>query len=341
MTQRTTSDDLRTVMAQLRQLAESGQREEFAGYCRAVLRQYGRNDEALMRLARFCQKQGWHGGFELFMTRLAERMPQSRAGILLTLGEHLIKAGRQRGLDYLRQAAGSAVQQAGGEAVLRRAIHAAAEYLRARDDWEAAVETFPPEVRGELYLELAGLWGTDAPERSWRAYRRGLRLRPDAWPGEALVAVALAYARRIAASEPAAAVEALLWAAERADDPRLESQAAAIAMQAGDKVQALRLSRQVARRLPNDLENLHRLVTLQAEAGEWGAVAALAPAVGVAVGRLMPWQREDYVGTLDLALEACLRTGQTAQARAVLEQARVPDRWRKDWEARLAQGGRG
>jgi len=341
VTQRNPVDALRAVMAQLRQLAESGQREEFAGYCREVLRQYGKDDEALMRLARFCQKQGWYAGFELFMIRLAQRMPQSRAGILLALGEHLLKAGRHRGLEYLRQAIAAAGHPTGGETVLRRAIHAAAQHLRARDDWETVVETFPPEARGDLYLELASLWGTEAPERAWRAYRRGLRLKPDAWPGEALAAVALAYARGVASSEPQAAVEALLWAAERADDPRLEAQAAAMSLQAGDKSLALRLSRQVARRLPNDLENLSRLVTLQAEAGEWGAAAALAPAVAVAVGRLMPWQREDYVAVLDLALEACLRTGQTAQARSVVEQARVSDRWRRLWEERLAQGGLG
>lgn len=341
MTQRATPDDLRTVMVQLRQLAESGQREEFAGYCREVLRRYGKDVEALMRLARFCQKQGWHGGFELFMTRLADRMPQSRAGILLTLGEYLLDSGRHRGLEYVRQAAVAAAEHPEGEAPLRRALQAAARHLRDREDWEGTVETFPPDLRGELYLELAGLWGTDAPEQAWRAYRRGLRHKPDAWPGEALVAVALAYARRLGATEPERAVEALLWAADRADDPRLESQAAAIALQAGDKAQALRLSRQVARRVPGDLDNLGRLAILQAEAGQWGEVAALAPAIGVAVGRLNPWQREDYAATVELALEACLRTGQAAQARTVLEQVRLPEAWRSRWEARLAAHGSG
>lgn len=331
--------DVRAVMAQLRELARSGQREQFAGYCREVLRRYGKDDKALMRLARFCQKEGWHGGFELFMNRLAERMPNSRAGIWLTLGQHLLQAGRHRGLEYVRRAAAAAVEQADDHPLLGQALATAARHLRQREDWEAQVETFPPQVRGDLYLELAGLWGPADPEPAWRAYRRGLRHKPDAWPGEALVAVAQAYARRLAQKEPARAVDALLWAAERANDPRLLAQAAAIALQAGDKEQALRLSRQVARRLPEDLDNLTRLAMLQAEEGQWGAVAALAPAIAAAVRNLNPWQREEHTPAVDLAVEACLRAGQPAQARAVLEQVRLPHAWRARWEARLAEAG--
>jgi len=340
VTQKAMPEPLQAVMLRLKQLAAAGQKEEFAGYCREVLRRYGKDDEALMRLARFCQKQGWHGGFELFMIRLSERLPESRAGILLTLGEHLLRSGRQRGLDYVRQAVAAARGQPDADAVLQRALRAAARQLKDRDDWEAAVEEFPPEARGDLYLDLAALWGTEEPEKAWRAYRRALRQNPDAWPGEALVQVAVAYARRVGAAEPARAIDALLWAAERVDEPRLVAQAAALALRAGDKDQALRLSRQVARRLPDDLDNLTRLATLQAETGEWGAVAALAPAIAVAVGRLNPWQREDHLGAVEVALEACLRTGQEAQARAVISQAGLPEGWRSRWEARLAGGSR-
>jgi len=155
LTHNAVHQELQAVMARLRQLAQEGQREEFAGYLQQVLRRYGKDDEALMRLARFCQKQGWHGGFELFMTRLAARMPSSRAGILLTLGEHLLTAGRQRGFEHLRQAAAAALEHP-DEEMLQRILRAAAQRLRERDDWEEAVEQFPPEVRGDLYLELAG-----------------------------------------------------------------------------------------------------------------------------------------------------------------------------------------
>lgn len=335
MGEKTARESLPAEMARLRQLAQEGQREEFAGYVQELLRRYGKDNESLMRLARFCQKQGWHGGFELFMTRLAARLPKSRSGILLTLGEHLLDAGRQRGWEHLRQAAAAAMAQPGDES-LQRVLRAAALRLRVRDDWEEQVEQFPLELRGDLYLELAGLWGTAEPEKAWRAYRRGLRHKPDAWPGEALAAVATAYARRVAAAEPERAIASLLWAAERVDDPKLVAQAAAIALRAGDKEQALSLSRQVARRLPEDLDNLGRLAALQAEAGEWGATAALAPAIAVAVSRLNPWQREDHVATVELALEACLRTGQEGQARAVLHQVGLSRTWREQWEARLA-----
>src|SRR5690606_9055637 len=326
LTHNAVHQELQAVMARLRQLAQEGRREEVAGCLQQVLRRYGKDDEALMRLARFCQKQGWHGGFELFMTRLAARMPSSRAGILLTLGEHLLTAGRQRGFEHLRQAAAAALEHP-DEEMLQRILRAAAQRLRERDDWEEAVEQFPPEIRGDLYLELAGLWGTAEPEKAWRAYRRGLRNKPDALPGEPLAAVAAAHARRVAGTEPDRASASRPWAAERVDDPKLVAQAAAIALRAGDKEQALRLSRQAARRLPEDLDNLGRLAALQAEAGEWGAVAALAPAIAVAVSRLNPWQREDHVATVELALEACLRTGQDAEARAVVEQVGLPRAW--------------
>src|SRR5690606_41861809 len=88
----------------MREWAQSGRRDEFADYCREIIRQYGRDTEALMRLARFCQKQKWHGGVELFMLRLAERLPASRAGILLTLAEDLLGHGRRRGREPLRGA---------------------------------------------------------------------------------------------------------------------------------------------------------------------------------------------------------------------------------------------
>ncbi|MBO8142448.1 MAG: hypothetical protein H0Z37_09800 [Firmicutes bacterium] len=328
---------LPTALARLQKLCDEGRKDEFALACRELLRVYGRNSEALMRLARFCQKRGQLEGFELFMVRLAQRLPASRSGILLTLGEHLIKAGRRRGLAHLAEACQAAGSPEAAGVVTARAVEAAAAYLAGRDDWEDAVRQFPPDVQGDLYLELAARFGPASPEKAWRAYRRGLAANPRAWPGQALAEVAAAYARRLAPSEPERAVEVLLWASERADDPHLVSQAAAVALAAGDKERALSLSRQAARRLPNDLENLGRLAALQAEKGQWGQVAALAPAIGAGIARLNPWQREEYRQAADLAVEALLRTGRVLQARTAVDQMGLPGPWRQRWENRLKE----
>lgn len=337
----THGDPLAAVMRQMRELAQSGRRDEFADYCREIIRQYGRDTEALMRLARFCQKQKWHGGFELFMLRLAERLPASRAGILLTLAEYLLGHGRRRGMDHLRSAC-QELAQAGplGEqqqALLERALRLAAAQLAARDDWDDEVKTFPEVLHGDLYLELAERWGTENPAAAFRAFRRGLKLKPDAWPGQALADVALAYARGLASHDHDAAMSALTWAATHADDPRLEAEAATIALEAGAKDEALALSRRVFQRRPDDLDNLGRLAGLQADAGAWGEVAALAPAIIAAVSRLNPWQREDYVPVVELALEAWLRAGQAAQAEAALDQIHLDDGWTAAWRRRVAE----
>jgi len=327
-------------MRQLKALAQAGRRDEFADYCREIVRRFGRDTEALMRLARFCQKQKWHGGFELFMLRLAERVPASRVGILLALSEHLLEHGRRRGLDHLREAFRPLTDADGpsakGEQLLDRALALAASYLSTREDWEDEVKTFPAPVQGDLYLELAARWGTAHPAAAFRAYRRGLRMKPDAWPGQALADVALAYAGALASHDRDAAMRALTWAAEYADDPRLEAEAAAMALEAGAKDEALRLSRRVFQRRPDDLDNLGRLAGLHADAGRWGEVAALAPAIIASVGRLNPWQRDDYVPVVDLALEAWLRVGQAAQAAAALDQLHLDDTWMAAWRRRVA-----
>lgn len=341
MAANTTGDALPNVMRQMQTLARSGQREQFAAYCREILRQYGRDTEALMRLARFCQKQKWHGGFELFMRRLAERVPGSRTGILVTLGEYLASHKMKRSIEYLRAAcealSGDTVPGDKEQQLRERALAAAVIHLAERADWEDVVKTFPAEVRAVLYLELAARWGTERPEDAFMAYRRGLRLKPDAWPGETLVHVALAYAATVAASDAGKARKALAWAADYADDPRLEAEAAAIALEAGDRDEALRLSRRVFQRRPDDLDNLGRLVSLQAGVGAWGEVAALAQAVVAAVTRLNPWQRGDYVPVVDLAMEAWLRTGEIAQAEAALKQLHIDDGWQARWRRRVAE----
>lgn len=364
MVAKTTKDVLPQQMRQLQTLAKSGQREQFADYCRELLRQYARDTEALMRLARFCQKQKWHAGFELFMLRLAERLPGSRPGILVTLGQYLLSHGIHRGLNHLRTACAAladdgpdaeAVETGGAEdagggteaaekrkELRERALAAAAAHLSHRNDWEEVVKTFPEQLQGDLYLELAARWGTDRPADAFRAYRRALRARPDVWPGRPLADVALAYATTLASGDAAAAINALLWAADYVDDPRLESEAAAVALEAGDEKEALRLSRRVFQRHPDDLDNLGRLVGLQAGAGAWGQVASLAQAVVAAVARLNPWQREDYVPVVDLALEAWLRTGQAGQAEAALRQLHIDDAWEAAWRRRIdeAKAGR-
>lgn len=335
-------DPLPEVMRQLRDLARAGNPEEFAAYCRAIVRQFGRDTEALMRLARFCQKQNWHAGFELFMLRLAERLPTNRVSILLTLSEYFFKHGLRRGIDHARtaweQLADGEGRSAAEQQLFERALKTTVDQLVGRDDWEDVVKTFPSGAQGDLYLELAARWGADRPDAAYRAYRRGLRLKPDAWPGEALAAVALAHARTLSPGDPDEAMAVLMWAANYADDPRLESEAAAIAVETGDKSEALRLSRRVFQRRPDDLDNLGRLVGLQAEAGAWGEVAALAQAVVVAVSRLNPWQRQDYVPVIDLALEAWQRTGQAAQAEAALKQLGLDESWRASWRERLSGG---
>lgn len=336
MPDRTKTDALPQVMQQLQQLAQTGQRDEFAAYCREVVRRFSKDNEALMRLARFCQKQGWHAGFELFMTRLAERIPQSKASIYLTIAQELLGQGRRRGLDYLQRAcAEAAAVGAGHDELLQRALQMAVPHLAARDDWEEAVRKFPEEVQGQLFLDLAERWGADAPQRAFRAFQRGLHVQPDAWPGEALTVVALAHARVLMSTDPAKAMRDLRWAADKTDDPRLESEAAAIATETGDKMEALRLSRNVFQRKPDDLDNLGRLAGLQAETNAWGEVAALAPSIIVAVARLNPWQRDDHAPAVDLALEAWLRTGENAQVEAALDEVGLGDSWQAAWKARL------
>lgn len=336
----TPGDPLPDVMRQLKELAEAGDREQFVAYCKEIIRQFGRDTEALMRLARFCQKQKWHGGFELFMLRLADRLPTNRVNISLTLAEYFLGHGLRRGLNHLRSACELLTQgDAPADAetkLLERALAVGVPHLSRRDDWEDVVKTFPEEVQGDLYLELAARWGTEQPAAAFRAYRRGLRAKPDAWPGQALADTALAHAATLASHDVDAAMKALTWAAAHTDDPRLEAEAAAIALEAGDKDEALRLSRRVFQRHPEDLDNLGRLAGLQADAGAWGEVAALAQSIVVAVGRLNPWQRDEYVPVVDLALEAWLRTGQAAQAEAALNQLHLDDTWLDMWRRRLA-----
>lgn len=340
MTFTTTEDPLPGVMRQLKELAQTGKKDEFAAYCKEIIRQFGRDTEALVRLARFCQKQKWHGGFELFMLRLADRLPANRINILLTLAEYFLGQGVRRGLEHLRGACellakADTPTDVEGKLV-ERALAVAVGHLSRRDDWEDVVKTFPEELQGDLYLELAEKWGTEQPERAFRAYRRGLRAKPDAWPGQALADAALAYAAALASHDMEGAMQVLTWAATYADDPRLEAEAAAIALEAGDNAAALRLSRRVYQRKPEDLDNLGRLVGLQAAAGEWGEVAALAPSIVAAVVRLNPWQRDEHVPVVDLALEAWVRTGQAAQAEAALKQLHVDDGWLNTWRMRLA-----
>src|SRR5690606_41673903 len=119
---------------------------------------------------------------------------------------------------------------------------------------------------------------------------------------QALATVARSEPRGLASHESEAAMSALRWAATHADDRRLEAEAAAIALEAGAKDEALALRRRVFQRRHDDLDNLGRLAGLQADAGAWGEVAALAPAIIAAVSRLNPWQREDYVPVVELAL---------------------------------------
>lgn len=336
MSERSKTNSLSGMMRQLQYLANTGQRDEFAAYCREILRMHGRDTEALMRLARFCQKQGWHGGFELFMARLADRLPQSKPGIYLKIGQELLAQGRRKGVDYLQRACEAAGEDEGRfDDVLQKAVSLAVAPVAARDDWEDAVRKFPESVRAQLFFELADRWGADAPSRAFRAYQRGLHGQPDAWPGDEFVPVTLAHARRLVATDPAKAMRDLQWAATRVDDPRLESEAAAIAAETGDKAEALRLSRLVFQRKPDDLENLGRLAGLQAEANGWGDVAALAPAIVVAVSRLNPWQRGDHAPAVDLALEAWLRTGNGAQVSKALEEVGLGDEWKAAWRSRL------
>lgn len=336
MPDRTKTDPLPKVMHQLQQLAKTGQRDEFAAYCREIVRKFGKDNEALMRLARFCQKQQWHAGFELFMTRLAERLPQSKPGIYVTIAQELLAQGRRRGLVYLQQACAEVIADGPhNDELLQRALQLAVPYVAARDDWEDAVRKFPEEVQGQLFLDLAERWGEAAPQRAFRAYQRGLHVQPDAWPGDALTVVTLAHARALMATDPAKAMRDLQWASDKTDDPRLESEAAAIAVEMGDKAEALRLSRNVFQRKPDDLDNLGRLAGLQAEMNTWGEVAALAPSIIVAVARLNPWQRDDYAPAVDLALEAWLRTGETAQVEAALQEVGLGDTWQDAWRTRL------
>src|SRR5690625_744971 len=148
VSERSKTNSLSGMMRQLQYLATSGQRDEFAAYCREILRMHGRDNEALMRLARFCQKQRWHAGFELFMTRLAERLPQSRAGIYVTIGQELLKQGRRKGVDYLRRACEAALEHEGRQdEALDRAVQLAVPHVAARDDWEDAARKFPEEVQ--------------------------------------------------------------------------------------------------------------------------------------------------------------------------------------------------
>lgn len=336
MPNRTKTQGLSTIMRQLQHVAATGQRDEFHAYCREILRQHGRNNESLMRLARFCQKQGWHDGFEMFMTRLAERLPQSSAGIYFTIAQELLKQGRRKGVDYLQRACAAAAEDEDKhEELLERAVALAVPNVAARDDWEDATRKFPESVQGRLFFGLAERWGSDAPQRAFRAYQRGLHVDSSGWPGDGFATVALAHARRLMATDPAKAMRDLQWAAERVDDPRLESEAAAIAAETGDKAEALRLSRIVFQRRPDDLDNLGRLAGLQADANAWGDVASLAPAIVVAVSRLNPWQRDDHAPAVDLALEALLRTGSADRVEEALEEVGLGDDWKVAWRSRL------
>lgn len=336
MPQRSKTDPLVKVMQQLQQLAKRGQRDEFAAYCNEITRQYGKDNEALMRLARFCQKQRWHGGFELFMSGLADRLPHSRAGIYFTVARQLLNEGRRRGLRYLKEACAAAlVDEYRHDDLLQQALRLAIAHLTSKDDWEDEVLTFPKRLQGQLFLGLAEKWGVAAPGQALRAYRRALRVEPDLWPGEAFGDIVLANARALKATDPAKAMRDLLWAAGVNDDIRLLSEAAAVALDAGDKAEALRLSRVVFQQKPDDLDNLGRLARLQSETGSWSEVVALAPAIIVAVGRLNPWQRHDYAPAVDLALEAWLRTGQKKQVKAALQDIHLGDDWHATWQARL------
>lgn len=334
----TKTDSVLQAMRQMRHLATTGQKDEFAAYCREVLRMHGRNNESLVRLATFCQKQQWHAGFELFMNRLADRVPQSRPTIQLRIAQELLGQGRRKGLDYVQRACVAAVEaneDGRHDEVLERAMQLAVSPVAARDDWEDVVRKFPEEVRGQLFFALAERWGADAPNRAFRAYQRGFHADSDAWPGDEFVTVVLAHAGRLVASDPEKAMRDLQWAATRVDDPRLESEAAAIAAETGDKAEALRLSRLVFQRKPDDIDNLGRLAGLQAETNAWGDVAALAPAIIVAISRLNPWQRDEHAPAVDLALEAWLRTGNAAQAEDALGEVGLGDEWQAAWRSRL------
>lgn len=337
MSKRTKPHPVVGVMHHLRQLAQEGNREQFSSYCQEVVRQYGRDNEALMRLARFCQKQGWHAGFELFMLRLAERLPQSEAGIRLTLGQHFIHEGLARGVDHLQAACVAATDKT-DEAhmeIVDKALETAVSYLTTRDDWEQMLRRFPDDVQGRLYFDLAAAWGTAQADKAFRAYRRGLRVAPDMWPGDELATVALTHALMLAADDVQGAMDALLWAADYADDPRLESEAAALALEAGNRPEALRLSRLVFQRRPEDLDNLGRLAGLHAESRSWGEVVALAPSIIVAVQRLNPWQRDEHIPAVDLAMEAWLQTGETQQALNALDDLGLDETWQRTWRERL------
>lgn len=336
MSDRTKTDPLLEMMHNLQQLAKTGKRDEFAAYCREIMRQYGRDNEALMRLARFCQKQQWHSGFEMFMTRLADRLPHSKGGIYFTVAQELLKQGRRKGINYLYEACADALAaEPPNEELLERVLKLAIPHVAARDDWEDVVRKFPEEVQGRLFFDLAERWGADAARRAFRAYQRGFHVQPDGWPGEAFGEVALAHARQMTATDPGKAMRDLQWASGMADDPRLESEAAAIAWETGARAEALRLSRNVFHREPEDLDNLSRLAGLQAETSAWGEVVALAPSIIVAVSKLNPWQRDDYAPAVDLALEAWLRTGQAGQVEAALKEVNLGDAWRDAWRARL------
>src|SRR5690625_2363343 len=97
-------DPLPQVMRQMQYLATSAKKDEFTAYCREILRVHGRDNESLVRLATFCQKQQWHDGFEMFMNRLADRLPRNKPTIYLRIAHELLGRGRRKGLDYVQRA---------------------------------------------------------------------------------------------------------------------------------------------------------------------------------------------------------------------------------------------